>query len=140
MWLAGLSHAYFVVQTQGGNVFVEKIELDSDYITPIVRDAGLFFKTYVLPVLLGYRSLYFCASCDKVVLEQSEVNTDEENSVCCDSCDLWWHMSCANVTSDDVAGVEWICKKCIEDMVSTPIDTVPENLNQDEEVELKMWG
>src|ERR1700743_1508480 len=35
----------------------------------------------------------------------------EEGIVQCDSCQLWFHFSCANVTSD-VKDYEWMCTKC----------------------------
>lgn len=48
-------------------------------------------------------------------------NPDSENSVCCDSCNLWWHIACVGST-DIESEDQWLCNSCILDMV-TP-DTV----------------
>ncbi|XP_037820376.1 uncharacterized protein LOC119609605 [Lucilia sericata] len=40
------------------------------------------------------------------------VEPDNDEIVCCDKCDGWYHFSCVGVT-EAVADIEWICKSCI---------------------------
>ncbi|XP_062701454.1 uncharacterized protein LOC115254319 [Aedes albopictus] len=43
----------------------------------------------------------------------------EDNFVCCDKCDRWWHFSCAGVTAS-VEMRDWICSKCLPVPHTTP--------------------
>lgn len=118
MWLVGAHLAFFIVWTEGHKPFYEEIKYDDEYCNTLVSNATLFYKAYVLPCLLGYRDVYKCPKCAKVILEASEMNNPEsENSVCCDSCNMWWHLKC--VGSADIANEsEWLCNSCLLDFVS----------------------
>jgi len=124
MWVVGASHSFFIVWTEGHKPFYEVIKYDSNLCVRVVNNITLFYKAYVLPCLLGYRNVYACPKCSKCILEESEMNNPEsENSVCCDSCSLWWHIDCAgspDIESED----EWICNSCLLDIVSP--NTVPD--------------
>lgn len=124
MWAVGASHSFFIVWTEGHKPLYEVIQYDSNLCLKAVNNITLFYKAYVLPCLLGYRNVYECPKCCKYILEESEINNpDKENSVCCDSCNLWWHLTCAEspvITSED----DWICNNCLLDIVSP--NTVPD--------------
>ncbi|CAH3151806.1 unnamed protein product, partial [Porites lobata] len=64
-----------------------------------VNNITLFYKSFVLPCLLGYRDIFECPKCDKVILESDEISDSaNENSVCCDRCSTWWHLPCAELS------------------------------------------
>lgn len=46
---------------------------------------------------------YSCQLCNEI---------DIPEMVQCDSCDLWFHFDCVNVSSD-VAHMNWYCQKCL---------------------------
>ena len=54
---------------------------------------------------------YLCGVC------QSDVNW-EQKAVCCDQCDVWYHIECQNIHSDqyidmDSTSVRWECHQCL---------------------------
>lgn len=124
MWAVGASHAFFIVWTEGHKALYEVINYDNDLCLSLVNSITLFYKAYVLPCLLGYRNVYKCPKCNKCILEESEMNNpDSENSICCDSCNLWWHIVCVGST-DVESEDQWLCNSCILDIVSP--NTVPD--------------
>ena len=62
-------HAYFIVWTQGHPPLIEKITIDLEYVM------------HVLPCILSYRDIFRYPKCDKVILEEPEVNDDDQDSV-----------------------------------------------------------
>ena len=51
----------------------------------VLQKLGVFFKSYMVKVLLEIQTIYFCPTCEKVILEGHEIPEDsDENSVCCD--------------------------------------------------------
>ena len=110
MWATGLDHGYFVAWTQGHKPLYERVEFDGDFCASVVMNITLFYKAYVLPCLLGYRDIYQCPKCEKVILEEPEISEPaKENSACCDSCNTWWHLPCAGQTQNTVASMESCC-------------------------------
>lgn len=51
--------------------------------------------------------------------------TDKGDKVCCDSCNLWSHFACVNVTSD-IANHDWFCGKCQLKRQKPPVDVTAE--------------
>ena len=124
MWLCGVKHAFFVVWTMGGKPFYEKIKFDQAFITKVVNSLTLFYKAYALPCILGYRELFQCPKCEKVILEKEEINNPStENSICCNVCGTWWHLSCAGLTEllEHISD-SWLCFSCLVDNVDSPND------------------
>ena len=119
MWLVNAPHAYFIVWTQGHPPLIEKVTLDLEYVMQVVNTVTLFYKTYVLPCILSYRDIFRCPKCDKVILEEPEVNNDDEDSVCCDTCNAWWHLPCAEFKRSE-EDVTWICSYCLTDIATPP--------------------
>ena len=64
-------------------------------------------------VLLGIRPICFCPNCDKPCLEPNEIDEDNENSICCDSCGMWYHWSCVNVQSEEIKFVCFTCSNSV---------------------------
>ena len=66
-----------------GKPFYEKIKFDQALITKVVNSLTMFYKAYALPCILGYRELFQCPKCEKVILEKEEINyPSTENSIC----------------------------------------------------------
>ena len=66
------THGYFIIWTIN-DFFIGRINYDRDMWNKLHIDASFFFKSYVLPVLLGQKDLCFCPNCSKVVLEGDEI-------------------------------------------------------------------
>ncbi len=115
-------HAFFVVWTPAGELFVEKIPFDKEHWSLLERNAILFFNGYVARVLIKQRTVYFCRSCDKPVLEPKEFDNDTENSIECSSCQLWYHWSCVNVKTNPKG--DWICSICIQEEFDGDINII----------------
>ena len=65
------THVHFIVWTQGGPLFYEQEELDIEFCLNVVR-ITLFYKSFVLPCLLGYRDIFECPKYSKVILEEDD--------------------------------------------------------------------
>lgn len=117
MWVVGASHGYFIVWTQGGPLFYERVELDIEFCLNVVSNITLFYKSFVLPCLLGYRDIFECPKCSKVILEEDEISDSaKENSIFCDSCSTWWHLPCADLTMSAANALDsWVCQCCLTD-------------------------
>ena len=58
-------------------------------------------------------SLYQCPACEKVVDYGGY-------SVCCDTCDQWFHFACVNLDSNDADNIEsqdYICHLCKDNVL-----------------------
>ena len=49
---------------------VKKITFNKKFWYYVKTNSDIFCKSFVCPVLLGYESITYCASCDKVLLEE----------------------------------------------------------------------
>ena len=107
---------FFVVWTNK-DIFIETIEMDKVHWNKAYTNLQVFFQQYVAKVLLAIKPLAFCASCEKVLLEENEITKDEagEKSVCCDQCNSWYHYKCQSITHIDEE-INWFCHKCLTDM------------------------
>lgn len=96
----------------------EKVELNRDFCNIVVSNITMFYKTYVMPCLLGYRDIYHRSKCDGIILEENEMNNPAtENSVCCDTCNTWWHLPCAGLSEEVADSIEsWACYSCLVDI------------------------
>ena len=138
MWVCGVSHGFFIVWTQGGPPLYERVELDLDFCLNVVNNITLFYKSFVLPCLLGYRDIFECPKCNKVILEEDEISVSAtENSVCCDSCSTWWHLPCADLTMNAANALDsWVCQSCLADAANandTDDDDLEFTLSQESE-------
>ena len=117
MWVCGVCHGFFIVWTQGGPPLYERIELDMKFCLTVVNNITLFYKSFILPCLLGYRDIFDCPKCNKVILEEDEIsNSEKENSICCDTCSTWWHLPCADLTISTADALDsWVCQSCLTD-------------------------
>jgi hypothetical protein len=83
MAVTGMFKTYFVVWTTRG-IFVELIKYDLEFWTRLLHNLEIFFKSYMVKVLLHIKSIFFCSLCDKVIFESEELTPEsDENSVCC---------------------------------------------------------
>ena len=75
-------------------------------------------------VLLGLHVIYFCAVCEKPILEGEEFPDDSpDNSVCCDNCALWFHFHCVQVSSIEEER-EWLCQACLGDLMTENFNAI----------------
>lgn len=120
MWICDVRHSFFIVWTEGHKPFYERIEYDQVFCDKVVTNLTVFYKSYVLPCLLRYRSIFQCPKCEKVILEEQEINqAAHENSVCCDNCGTWWHLQCAGLTTQCAEALDsWLCFGCLTDAAS----------------------
>ena len=117
MWVCGVCHGFFIVWTQGGPPYYERVELDMEFCLNVVNNITLFYKSFVLPCLLGYRDIFDCPKCNKVILEEDEIgDSAKENSICCDTCSTWWHLPCTDLTMSTADALDsWVCQNCLAD-------------------------
>ena len=117
MWVSGVCHGFFIVWTQGSPPYYERVELDMEFCLNVVNNITLFYKSFVLPCLLGYRDIFDCPKCNKVILEEDEIgDSAKENSICCDTCNTWWHLPCADLTMSTADALDsWVCQNCLAD-------------------------
>ena len=64
MWVCGVQQCYFIVWTQFNKPLYEKILFDHAHCDSLVNKLTIFYKTYVLPCLLGFRELQECSHCE----------------------------------------------------------------------------
>ena len=115
MWVCSVNHSFFVVWTAGHRPLYDKIEFDKAYITKVVNTLTLFYKSYTLLCMLGYRDIFLCPKCEKVISEEAEINcVATESSICCDACNTWWHLPCAGLTKHCAESLDsWLCFSCL---------------------------
>ena len=103
----------------------ERVELDMEFCLNVVNNITLFYKSFVLPCLLGYRDIFDCPKCNKVILETDEISDSaKENSISCDTCVTWWHLQCADLTISTADALDsWVCQSCLVDAASAIIDS-----------------
>ena len=109
--LLGANYAFFVVWTPIGDPFIEKIDFDSSHWAELERNAKIFFKSYVVSVLLKRREILFCATCENPCLEPEEMDGTEGCIIECSTCLLWHHWSCVDLSTSPKG--DWICNACI---------------------------
>ena len=124
MWMCNVDHCFFIVWTEGHKPFYERVELDQNFCESVISNLTVFYKSYVLPCLLGYRNIFQCPKCEKVILENEEINEPaQENSISCDNCGTWWHLQCAGLTTQCADTLEsWLCFGCLVDAAATGSD------------------
>ena len=117
MWVCGVNHSFFVVWTAGHRALYEQIQFDKAYTTKVINNLTLFYKAYTLPCMLGYRDIFQCSKCEKVILEEAEINNAAtENSISCDACSTWWHLPCAGLTEHCIKSLDsLLCFSCLVD-------------------------
>ncbi len=118
--LLGAEAGFFVVWTENGDPFVEKVPFDEGHWAEMERNAVIFFKTHIARVLLKERVIYFCPLCDKPCLEPDEIEKAEENSVECSWCNQWHHWPCVNIKSSP--NDEWVCEGCINHALNSDVN------------------
>ena len=75
-------------------------------------------------MLLCLKPLTFCAKCDKVLLEENEIDVSEQNDLSSIQCDIfcaWFHYKCENIKSSEIndSNIEWICLNCLATTASS---------------------
>ena len=129
MWVCNAKHCFFIVWNEGHKPLYEKIDFDIDFCDTVVNNITIFYKSFVLPCLLGFCKLCHCPKCEKLILENDEANATEKK-VCCDMCSTFWHVMCAGL-SEVLEG--WICPCCLVDAASRNTMELEEDSSSDED-------
>ena len=61
--------------------FYERVEPDMEFALNFVNSVTLFYKSFVLPCLLGYRDIFDCPKCNKAILEEDEISESAKGKV-----------------------------------------------------------
>ena len=95
----------------------------------VANNITLFYKSFVLPCLLGYRDIFDSPKCNEVILEEDEISSSaKENSICCYTCSTWCHLQCADLTMTIADSLEsWVCQSCLADAANV-IDSDEDDL------------
>ena len=54
--------------------FYQPVEADMEFCLNVVNSVTLFYKSFVLLCLLGYRDIFDCLKCNKAILEADEMS------------------------------------------------------------------
>ena len=87
------------------HLFVEYIPFNKDHREKVKTNVEVFFKIYVCPALLHLKPLTFCTKCDKVLLEENEIDVSKQNDFCSIQCDIfcaWFHYKCENIKFSEI--------------------------------------
>ena len=101
------------------------MEPNNSHYQNVERSLSIFFRSYICPILLGYKELSFCAKCEKVIFEQNEIEKGKDeidhNSIQCDQCMCWYHYKCQALQLKDVntLGGNWYCNLCLKSQKAT---------------------
>ena len=115
-----LAKAYYFVVWTSKDLIVELTEPNDPHYQNVERSLSIFFRSYICPILLGYKELSFCAKCEKVLLEQNEIEKGQDeidhNSIQCDQCMCWYHYKCQALQLKDAntLGDNWYCNLCMK--------------------------
>ena len=88
----------------------------------VLINLDIFYKTFVCAALLNFRPITFCAKCDKVLLEETEIATHEKSHPNCKQCGIcgaWFHYKCEILPSSLDTELEWICSPCLLSLPET---------------------
>ena len=118
MAITEIYKCYFVVWTTV-DLHCESITFDKDHWLKVAVNLEVFFKSFVCPALLFIKPLVYCAYCDKILLQENEIDSSEEdqlNSIQCDKCGCWFQLKCENLTVKDASLLddEWVCSCCLQ--------------------------
>ena len=118
--MRNVQHSFFIVWTEGHQPLYERIEFDQDFCNTVVNILNIFYKSYVLPCLLGFRQIFHCTKCEKLILEEDEVNEKvTEGKVSCVECKTWWHLACAELRQGSST---WLYYGCLFDAAKTSVN------------------
>ena len=108
--VARAKFAFFCIWSRKGEPHVEVIPADYAKWSSIEGNLVFFFKTYVATYLLGAKSFVVCPICGQLCLEEEELTSADQHSVCCDVCNLWFHWN--RVTYSDTSSEAFCCPLC----------------------------
>ena len=100
MVITGDHRTYFVVFTTK-NIVDEYIHWIRQRL--LEKNATKFnsiFQDICTTYLLGITQIFICPVCDDPCLKSNEFDSEEENSIQCDTCNIWVHWRCNGVTKE----------------------------------------
>ena len=93
--------------TRVGDPFIELIHFDQDHWDKIRNSLMVFFKSFVLDILLGLKTLFVCPICDKSGIDH--LDYDNERCISCSKCLVKYHYKCSNYENEDD---DFLCAFC----------------------------
>ena len=130
----------FVYSCNG--TFLRRITFQQQYYASVQDNLMFFFKTFIAPKLLerqdntdydnvsalsiptpsvnepmevkGSGHVYFCTICNSQVLEQENIKSFGQRSICCDLCEQWFHFKCVGISKANLNNMTaWLCSRCL---------------------------
>ena len=111
MAITGSNQCFFVVWSPIGVPFIERVAFDNKHWSTILQSLVQFYTAYMLDYIFGDAELSFCPMCSNACLTENEISDNSENSLCCSTCGLWFHWSCAGVLREPDTE-NWYCTSC----------------------------
>ncbi|XP_053373009.1 uncharacterized protein LOC128546478 [Mercenaria mercenaria] len=111
MAVTGIHRSMFVVWSGVGCPLLVPIKFCESHWRSLLPSLVNFFKAYILPHLFGEEEFTFCPVCSDICLPCGEITISSDNSICCNTCQLWFHWKCVNLTHSQVPE-EWFCDSC----------------------------
>ena len=91
--------------------FYERVEPDMEFCLNFVNSVTLFYKSFVLPCLLGYRDIFDCLKCNKAIFEEDEISESAKGKVFAAMC--WSHYEYCRCTGFlGLPELRGRCSKC----------------------------
>ena len=133
--MTGRNWCDFFVYTVNGH-FSQRISFDAEFFNKVLKNIIEFFTKFMVPRLLHPCEVVeqgtcqpqqavdepmdidptytFCPICQCIIKELANVVALKDRSVCCDSCNHWYHYSCAKVTQSQINQITsgWFCRNC----------------------------
>ena len=112
MAVTGCKQTFFLVWSPKGSILLT-VAYNPEFWIELQEKLCNFFSSYMVPYLVGKKSITFCPACEDFVLEENEISIESDNSVLCECCDLWYHWRCCGIQSELKEDV-WVCQACLQ--------------------------
>ena len=67
---------------------MEEVKEDQIFYERVEQNLVFFYNGYVVKALLCLVGIFYCPTCETLCLEPNEIESSDENSVCCDQWEL----------------------------------------------------
>ncbi|KAK3106464.1 hypothetical protein FSP39_020531 [Pinctada imbricata] len=110
---------------------VQRVHFDDTYFANVTRQLVHFFNKFIAVEYIQRKQstagnvvehvdsgepgdTYFCTLCNCQILEQENISSFSQRSICCDKCHGWFHFKCVGMTESMLnETLQWFCKGCL---------------------------
>ena len=107
---------------------VQRVQYDDSYFVNVRCKLVKFFNSFIAVEYMqrklssaddgidhvDYGDTYFCTICNCQILEQENISSFSQRSICCDKCQRWFHFKCVGMTKSVLnETLQWLCKECL---------------------------